>query len=105
VTEPVTFGVSGRDENVDNGECVSCGLTVSYDEAREDWDEVCIRTKPYCTKSDDEHVDWRATYLNARDYSFKLRGLLIETCGIAMAWCRDPDDHARIAEIKKEAAL
>lgn len=51
---------TGGDPNIDDGVCVTCNMEVTYDEASQD-DEVCIRTKPYCTKHVDEHVDWRAT--------------------------------------------
>jgi hypothetical protein len=50
---------------IDSGTCVTCNCTVTYDEASAE-DEVCIRTKPHCTKPEDEHVDWRATCLHVQ---------------------------------------
>ena len=85
-------------DTIDNGICTACNCTVTYDESSTE-EEVCIRTKPYCTKSEDEHVDWRASCLHAtacaqkaeaevaslRSENESLKAALREACGLADA--------------------
>jgi hypothetical protein len=89
---------------IDNGVCTACNCTVTYNEACTD-DEVCIRSKPYCTKSDDERVDWRVSCLHATECALKAERerdryaeylddtirKLTEWCDARIAVCRDQE--------------
>lgn len=65
--------------DIDNGVCKTCNREVTYDEANAD-DELCRRTKPYCTAPLDEQVDWRASCLHASACAQRASSALKEAC-------------------------
>lgn len=112
------------ESTIDNGVCVSCDMPVTYDEAHPEWDEMCVRTKPYCTKSPDERMDWRASYkmvhalcaaANAENDSLRAqlsaltadRERMQPVYEAAKAWhfARQPGSHAYVCIAAIEDAL
>lgn len=65
--------------DVDNGICTKCDLRVVFDndvalEALDDNEDVCVRSKSYCT-SKHEHVNWRDRWkAEKRDAELSLEG-------------------------------
>lgn len=92
-----TCETSSFESDIDNGTCVTCNCTVTWDEASQD-DEVCIRTKPRCTKSVDEHVDWRASCLHSTRCAVELEHQLSALRAQLTNWQRVAEEQSKALE-------